>query len=73
MNKKITVYLFNGSKKKGEWNGSETTEIKARLVQVVSRDRVRIYQGNGDVLSLRWQDGHIEHEGVYYEDMEIVS
>ena len=73
MNKKITVYLVNGSKKKGEWNGNETTEIKARLVQVVSRDRVRIYQGNGDVLSLRWQDGHIQYEGVYYEDMEIVS
>jgi hypothetical protein len=59
----ITVHLFNGN---------ENAEIKGCLVRVVSRDRIRIYQGNGDVLELNWDgDGQIEHEGVYYEDMEI--
>jgi len=61
----ITVHLFNGN---------DSAEIKGCLVRVVSRDRIRIYQGNGDVLNLRWdEDGHIEHEGVYYGDMEIIS
>jgi cell wall-associated NlpC family hydrolase len=79
----ITIHLFNGSRTKDAWNHEspefvddwkpETTEIKARAVQVTYRDHIKVYQGNGDLLELNWDgDGHIEHEGVYYGDMEIV-
>lgn len=81
---KAILRLFNGSKTKESWNENspefiddwkpEEKLIPCDSVQITYRDHIKVYseKDNGHILDLYWTpDYFIEHEGVFYGDIDI--